>query len=1099
MKITKILSIILMHITCTFILIAQEQTDSNLYNNFKSPPSTARPRVWWHWLNGNITQEGIYKDLMWMKRAGIVGFQNFDANLETPQIVENRLVYMTPKWKEAFRYAIHLADSLNFEMAIASSPGWSQTGGPWVSDEDAMKKLVWRYVDMEGNKKIQIKLPEGFDEIGKYQNQKFGEPSKKLYRDIAVIAIKKAEADKSLSQLNPTLTTNCGSKVTIEQLSNDDLMDYVKLTPGKDGYAWIQFEFKEPQTIQSMTSAIWKDTGSEREQILIEREIQCSQDGKTFESIMVLPKILEYHRHSILRTMNIPTTTAKYFRVRIKSAAKGNDDNCHICVPMLILSPINQVELSAEKSGFAFNRFLAQYETPESQNVAKYENIIDLTHLVKNGILTWDVPSGNWRIFRFGYGLTGSRNGPASPEATGLEVDKMNPDAIRRYYKNYLDSYVEASQGMIGKKGITHILNDSFEGGAQTWTNNMVEEFYKRRGYNLLPWLPALTGMIINSTIETERFLFDWRKTIGEMITEYHYDLVTDILKDYNLKRYSESHEYLRANLTDGMDCKRYADIPMSAIWMHYLQNQNYIPKEEADIRESASIAHIYGQNIVAAESFSTDGVTQGALVYCPRNLKPTADAAMAFGLNRFVIHTSPHQPTDDKFPGLSLGKYGQWFTRHETWAEQAYAWTDYLSRSCYLLQQGRFVADIAYYYGEDTNLTGLYFNELPIHIKGYNYDFVNPTILLQVLKVENGVLTTPTGMRYSALYLDKNVKRMSMDILKKLEEFANAGVLICGAKPEQLANLNADETEFKQIVNRIWHSGKKNVSTNIPVENILTDNGINPDLTFTQTPTAEIRYVHRSLPEGEIYWITNLSDKAQNVEASFRITGKRPQIWRADTGEKAYTNYNITNNRTFIQLDLVPHDAVFILFTEETDKLSEQFPKTIETTITQISTPWEISFQEGRGAPNSITLDRLCSYTELQNDSIKYFSGTATYHNSFVFSQKELKKQKQTRFWIDLGDVKDLAEIKVNGKNVGVIWKYPYKTDITEYIKPGKNSLEIKVVNVWQNRLIGDTQPQTKEKVTFTHFPYYKATDSLLPAGLLGPVRILESNDVKP
>ncbi|MDO4757239.1 MAG: glycosyl hydrolase, partial [Parabacteroides sp.] len=208
------------------------------------------------------------------------------------------------------------ADSLDFEMAIASSPGWSQTGGPWVSEEDAMKKLVWRYLDMEGGKKIEVQLPEGYSDVGKYQNQKFGKQEKKLYRDVAVVAIKKAEADQTLAQLNPVLTTNCGSQVTIEQLSNDDLMDGVVLTPGKDGYAWIQFEFKEPQTIQSITSAIWKDTGSEREQILIEREILCSQDGKNFQSVMTLPKNLEYHRHSIMRIMNIPKTTAKYFRVR---------------------------------------------------------------------------------------------------------------------------------------------------------------------------------------------------------------------------------------------------------------------------------------------------------------------------------------------------------------------------------------------------------------------------------------------------------------------------------------------------------------------------------------------------------------------------------------------------------------------------------------------------------------------------------------------------------------------------------------------------------------------------------------------------------------
>ena len=291
-------------------------------------------------------------------------------------------------------------------------------------------------------------------------------------------------------------------------------------------------------------------------------------------------------------------------------------------------------------------------------------------------MLTWKAPKGRWRIMRFGYGLTGKTNHPASPEATGLEVDKIDPVAIRDYYKNYLQTYVDASKGLMGNRGITYLLNDSYEAGAQTWTGKMVEEAW-------------------------------------------------------------------RANATDGMDCKRSADIPMSAIWMRYKQGLVTVPQHESDIRESASVAHIYGQNVAAAESFTSDGFRDGAFVYTPAVLKPTADAAMASGLNLFVIHTSPHQPVDDKVPGIGLGLWGQWFDRNETWASQAGAWTDYLARSCYLLRQGKFVADVAYYYGEDSNVTARYQTRMPKFPNTYNYDFVSPSIVKDVLKVDNGQLVT--------------------------------------------------------------------------------------------------------------------------------------------------------------------------------------------------------------------------------------------------------------------------------------------------------------------------------------------------------------------
>ena len=316
----------------------------------------------------------------------------------------------------------------------------------------------------------------------------------------------------------------------------------------------------------------------------------------------------------------------------------------------------------------------------------------------------------------------------------------------------------------------------------------------------------------------------------------------------------------------------------MSAFWMDYKKGNIFNPRFEADIRESASVAHIYGQNIAAAESFTTDGYRDGAWVFSPAVLKPTADAAMAAGLNRFVIHTSPHQPVDDKVPGLGLGKYGQWFDRHQTWADQARAWTDYLSRSCHMLQQGCFVADVAYYYGEDNNATGIMLKKVPALPYGYNYDYFNPSVIRDLAKAENGMLTVPTGMRYRVLMLDSNVRHMSIDILRKIKEFADAGVVICGSKPLKLAsNTGGDEDEFKALVNDIWNSGRKNVSAGVDAAKVLTSIGLKPDFSIVSGNGKDIKFVHRTLPYGEIYWVTNLSKEDRNITASFKTSGKKP------------------------------------------------------------------------------------------------------------------------------------------------------------------------------------------------------------------------------
>ncbi len=1062
---------------------------SDLYKEFVNPPKSARPRVWWHWMNGNITKDGIRKDLLWMHRTGIAGFHSFDAGLETPQVVDKRLIYMTPEWKDAFRCTIDLADSLGMEMTIASSPGWSETGGPWVKDEDAMKKLVWRQIEIKGGKPVTVKLPEGFDITGPFMDFTGSSDAisqvffkKKFYKDIAVVGVKLCDKDINLKDLHPIITSS-GCEATsmemLERITGDSVGDHLDVKADKDGRCWLQYEFAEPQTIKAVVvSELRKDSNPYAHT----KELMYSDDGVHFKSINLS------YQATAQRTYAIPTTTAKYFRLNLKDN-KGKKD-CEFGISQFALSTVTRIQLAGDKAGNSFYRLLWMEDTPYSAEAARLEDVIDLTPFVKDGTLTWNAPEGNWRIFRFGYSLTGKTNHPASPEATGLEVDKLDPKAITEYFRSYLQTYVDASGGRLGKGGIEYLLTDSYEAGAQTWTGNMFAEFKARRGYDLLRWMPALTGMVLNSTEETERFLFDWRRTIGDMMTEYHYDLQNEILRPYGMKRYTESHENYRANLTDGMDCKRHAEIPMSAFWMDYKKGSIFNPRFESDVRESASVAHIYGQNIAAAESFTTDGFRDGAWVFSPAVLKPTADAAMAAGLNRFVVHTSPHQPVDDKVPGLSLGKYGQWFDRHQTWAGQAKAWTDYLSRSCHLLQQGRFVADVAYYYGEDNNATGIMLKKVPALPYGYNYDYFSPSVIRDLAKAGNGELTVPSGMRYKVLMLDANVKHMSIDILRKIKEFADAGITICGARPQKLASNTGTEEEFKALVSDIWNSGRKNVTAGIPAEKVLAGLALQPDFSIRSGNGKDVKFVHRSLPDGEIYWVANLSKDTRDFTATFRTTGRKPVIWHAEDASTEPAGYEFADGRTNVRMTLTQHQSVFVMFTDDTDVAKVELPQTSSETLVEISTPWSVRFQQGRGAPESATFDQLASLTESSEPGIKYFSGEATYSNTFKLKKKEIRSKDSVI--LDLGEVKDLAEVTLNGKNLGVIWNAPFKVDITKALRSGDNTIEVKVVNMWHNRLVGDVQPGATEKVTYTQMEFFKPEEPLLPAGLLGPVRII-------
>ncbi len=1103
---------------CTAIFLSivsfsQIKNTDSLLKNFIAPPNAAKPRVWWHWMNGNITKDGIKKDLLWMHRVGIGGFQNFDAALATPQIVEKRLTYMTPEWKDAFRFTTKLADSLKLEMAIAGSPGWSESGGPWVKPEDGMKKIVWTETRAKaGASNIAVPKPSGI--TGPFQNiakgLEFGESPEHVkeydfYKDVAVIAYKLPEADKSLIDLGAVVTSSAG-KFNLSQLTDGDV-GTTSLLPRDSaaGFGWIQFSFPQPQTIKAITMVGGDNPGvfGMGADPKDSRKLEASDDSVHFKLICIIPPgaVLE-------QTITIPATTAKYFRVTVKNPPKPVNmgaafglggmeeprDPGGAEIAEIVLHTADRINMIEEKDAFAPVGDLDKKITTAANDVVATTDIIDLTNkLNADGTLNWTAPAGEWNIVRFGYSLMGINNHPASPEATGLEVDKLDPVAIKNYFDNYLDQYKDATGGLMGSKGgLQFMITDSWEAGAQNWTANLPAEFQQRRGYSIIPWLPVLTGQIIKSADASEKFLFDFRKTLSDMLSEYHYDGLTKILAERGMKRYTESHEDGRALIADGMEVKRTAAVPMSALWTpNPFINQNDQTKHTADIRESASVAHIYGQNLVAAESLTALGIGGVAWSYSPENLKPSADLELASGLNRFVIHCSPHQPVDDKIPGLGLGPFGQWYTRHETWAEQAKAWNAYLSRSSYMLQQGKFVADIVYYYGEDNNITSLFGKKPPLIPEGYNYDYINTDALINVLSVNDGRLTTPSGMSYRVLVLDSSAIKMSLAALRKLSVLVKAGATVAGVKPIASPSLADDQNEFNKLVTEIWSSSNAKVTEGKSISEVLNTMSVSPDFTYNKPQAStKILYVHRKLPAADIYWINNRNDRDENIEAGFRVSGKLPLLWHAETGKTEPVSYSIVNGVTKINLHLSGNDAVFVVFENATTKTSYIVPAVTEKEIATVTGEWNIAFQKNRGAPASIKVNELKSWAVNADAGVKYFSGTASYTNSISIPAAYIKTD--SKIFIDLGDVKNIAEVFVNGKSIGTLWRKPFKADISSAVKAGANKLEIRVTNLWVNRLIGDVQPGVTNKITYTTMPFYQANSPLLSSGLLGPVKIV-------
>lgn len=1075
---------------------ASAAPEDALLAQFRDPPQAARPRVWWHWMNGNITREGIRRDLDWMKRIGIGGVDAIDASIDTPQVVDKRLVYMTPEWKSAFRYAVGLADRYGLELAVDSSPGWSETGGPWVGPESAMKKLVWSRTEVEGA--FHGSLPQPPSVAGPFQNIARNGPS--FYRDSLVLAYRMPVVDAKVQSAQSN-----GGAIAAAALNDGDLADGAILKPPSPGAdVWARLDYGAPVTLQGVTLALSVNDG-----LGFAARIEASDDGTSWRAVADVPLAAQVRRFALLQqTIAFAPVAARFMRLvlrpappiptslRIVEHAPGTVESVPPPPPAesarvyrlneLVFQTAATINEFEKKAGFAIGRdnyAIANRDPIAPGSMVRRQDAIDLTSRIRaDGHLDWDAPPGRWMVLRLGYSLTGAQNHPATPEATGLEVDKLNRAHVRDYLEHYLDTYRDTvGADLFGRRGLTHLMVDSTEVGAQNWTETILADFRRLRGYDPLPWLPALTGQMVESPEQSDRFLWDWRRTIAELLADNHYGEIARFARQHGLIQYGEALEDHRPTFGDDMEMRRFADIPMGAMWSYGAGPR---PTYVADLQGAASVAHLYGRKLVAAESLTSAGQPWA---YGPRALKPMVDMEFALGVNRVVIHTSVHQPVD-RPPGLSLGGYGQFFTRLESWAEQAKGWITYIARCSYLLQQGQAVADVAYFYGEEAPITGQ-FGDAPVSDmpRGHAFDFINAEAL-KLLAVDHGALVAPSGMRYRLLYLGGSSRFMTVPVLRRLRALVATGGVLVGRRPEASPSLADDPAQFKALADELFGQssgvrtlGQGRVFASGALAQAFAALHLAPDFTYESAgPDSEVLAVHRHLPDRDIYFLTNRRDREAKIDASFRISGLKAELWDAVTGTVSGIAVRQTEGLSKLSLSLPSYGSVFVVFGR-----SAAPPQPAAAMARQeITGPWTVTFQPGRGAPAQPVSLAAGSWAADPDPRIRYFSGTATYSKTFNLPEN----MARGRVMLDLGEVREVADVWLNGRKLGSVWTPPFRLDATAAVRPDRNRLIVKVSNLWVNRLIGDAQPGASH-YSFTTIPTYRADAPLRSSGLLGPI----------
>jgi hypothetical protein len=1056
--------------------------NDDLASGFTNPPDSAKPWVfmWWY---GKITPEDITQHMEELKSKGVGGVLLFDHG-GMPGVP-----YAGDAWRELFRHTVREADRLGLKMGANICAGWP-SGGPWVTPENSSWMVVSSDTLITGLQNYTGRLPE---------------PTGKgfLYKDIAIQAFPFAAGKPDPF---PVVTVSSNP----QELRNllDGNYNTVWNAGDNDGQ-WIQEDFGTALTVDWA----WID-------IMGKVDIQASDDGIAFRHITTLegpwPQWNPVYEA-------VPATTARWFRIGVPAKARIRDFAlgtrveverfASLAAKRALTNPLGMMTTRQSDQ----TRFIREdLKSLPGEPVLQVNERIDLTtSLSDSGMLNWKVPPGTWKVVRIGRSTTGLNNGGG-----GLLTDYLSPAASEQNFENAMKPLISDAGSLAGKT-FQYFHEDNVEiGGVYSWTPGLLEEFQKRRGYDPSPYLAALAGEIVGNTGITDRFLADIRRTIADCVAEGHYQRWAELVHAHGVKVRAEAGGQNLPILfcNDGLMNLGKMDVPVAEFWENeYWKENQWAPAnnhaittpgwdeaaQNINAKQVASAGHLYGKNIVAAESFTSLG-RRAHWGVAPADLLLYANIAFCEGINAMTIHGSATSGPEEGKPGKVFAA-GTHFNHNITWWNQSDAFLKYLSRCQYMLQQGRFVADVLYYNGDEVPNVVPPKNIDPSLGFGYDYDVCNTEILLARLSVKGGRIVLPDGMSYRVLVLpDRPV--IPVKVALKIKELVAAGATVMGPKPLRTPGLSGypeSEQQLKDIADAAWGNG--GVINGLSIREVLAKAHVSPDFSYRRkTENDLLDYIHRHTADADIYFVANRRSTQLAALCTFRVGEMQPELWNPVTGEQQLLpQFESNNGLTTIPLEFEPYGSMFVVFRKDHPLAKSGSRKNTATnfsgfySVLEIAGPWQVQFDaqwfypvdrlSGEQASGLFVFDKLADWTSRPEPAIQYFSGTALYRKTFNITQSMAGR----RLFLDLGIVKETARVRLNGKDLGVLWCHPWRVEITGTIRQGENKLEVEVVNLWPNRLLGDKRLQPEQRRTHTNVELNPA-QPLMTSGLLGPVRIV-------
>jgi hypothetical protein len=1082
---------------------------------FVNPPADSRPMTWMHMLNGNASKEGLEKDLRSLRDAGVGGALIF--SLSYHGIPAGNTAFNSQKFRDVITHGAKVAEEIGLKIGLHNCDGWSSSGGPWVTVEDSMKQLVWSEIVVKGGA-VQTELPQP-------------ESRHDYYRDLAAIAFPATQEQYEAAHNPRKITCSHGEKEA-NQLFDGDLGNGPSLSFNKgtrDG--WIQFEYERPFPAQSLRI----ETSS--------READCklltSDDGKNFKEVLDMKSNIRPGKKIFGMSYEFAPVNARFYKFEFSDRQHRG-----LSVHEIDLTPYPR------RTGWMAEACMAQagkkQKTPNAPDFVTMDKVRVLKASdLKGDQLSTQLPDGIWRIMRFGYTSTGAKNHPATAAGEGFECDKLNAAALDKHFEAYLGKVLEDAGPLAGKSLLFSEI-DSYEMGWQNWTDGFTDIFKEQKGYDLIPYLPLMAGHFIADAEAADAICSDFRAVVTGLMTTNYFEHFTELCHKNGLLSYVEPYgQGPLNNIEVGGRC----DIPMGEFWMN----------KTSIVRSAIQAAHVYGKPVISAESFTSwaDLNWKGH----PYLMKEYGDAAWAEGINEFMYHRFAHQPNTHVAPGMTMGSVGSHIDRTQTWWLNAgKAWHAYNQRGSFLLRQGVPVSDVLVYLGDDqpSGDAGDFTIGLP---GGFNLDSCGAEVLRKRISVKDGKLVLPEGTSYSVLMLS-GCDQLHLESLKRLQELAEAGATIVGAMPREPIGYMERQTkreEFAALAKKLWGDGKSPnkvgkglVVTSARFPSDPSSIGLEPDLTIKGQPRA--KFMHRKVGNDDIYFVHHREKVATTLQCSFRVTGRIPELWYADTGKmEKQAQFVEKDGRTELAIDLDPSGSVFVVFREASEnidpvvkvtpesgrtifdennalKLVADSPgdytvslasgKSLSAKVADLGKPidlsriWRVEFNgPGLKGDKLVNFPTLSDWKDHEREDIKHFSGTAAYRKRVEVPATWLAGDK--RAYLDLGNVSIAAEVILNGKNAGILWKPPFVIDVTDQVVAGTNELEIRVTNQWTNRLIGDqslkdtsgyyngSRPGKKmpdwyvnnepmpegPRSTFTTWNFYDKDRKLLASGLLGPV----------